>query len=260
MRKPTRRDGEELIASAKTFGFKPPRIQSIFVEIGGTADMIQNRFSQKALEQMLRKHMGMAVERENKKPRQLIEEAKVVNTDGRVCVPSTAIKKAMLTASAQLKNLKKTQLRISFFVVGNSVPIVYESMEPRMDMVRTAGIGRTPDVRFRPAFKNWKARFEIQFSDNISMQAVMDLLYRAGQVGLCEWRPEKDGSFGTFKILRPVESQEERDEVRLWCAAPLEPLKIPDWAMDMEIDPVLLKKVFQAAESDGPPGELEEVG
>ncbi len=259
-RKPTAADGQQAMASAKSFAITEPKIGSVFIEVVGTADLIQNRFSQKALEQMLKKHMGISVERENKKPRELLEAATVRNIDGRVCIPSTAFKKAMLTASTQLKGLKKTQLRTSFFVVGNSVPITFESTEPRMDMVRTAGIMRQPDVRFRPAFKGWRARLEIQFADNLNMQLVLDLLQRAGKVGVGEWRPEKDGNYGTFRIARSVDARDERDEVSLQCASPLESLHIPEWAMDAEIDPALLQKVFQANESGSPPAELEEVG
>lgn len=220
------------------------RVQSIGLEISGTSEIIQNNFSQKAVEEMLKKHMGISVERERKKPREVLENATIKNVAGAICVPPTGIKKAMLTAAGNIRGLKKTQLRTSLFVEGNSIPISFEEMVPRMDMVRTGGISRAPDVRFRPSFHGWKARLIIQFSDTMQPQSVVDLLDRAGQVGLCEWRPEKNGTFGVFRVTRHIDDMKEIAEVRIACEPRLVPLVIPAWALDAEIDPVMLRKVF----------------
>lgn len=222
----------------------PAPILEITLEIEGTADLIQNKFSQKAVDQMLRKHMGMSVEQEKKKPREVLETATIYNTDRRVCIPPTAIKKAMLTASTQVKGFFKTALRAMLFVQGNSLPITYKEMVPRMDITRLSGIGRKPDVRFRPAFVDWHCRLTIQFSDSISVETVLDLLKRAGSVGVGEWRPEKDGNFGTFRIIRHISTASEIAQVQAECAVPLEMLRIPDWAMDTEIDATLLQKIM----------------
>lgn len=244
-------DAKEMANAAKSVSIQQPNILCVALEIKGMAPLIQNNFSQKSVEQMLRKHMGFSVQRETKKPREVIEAATIRNVKGAVCLPPTGFKKAMLTASTQLKTLKKTQLRTSLFIEGNSIPITYEGeMVPRMDMVRTAGMNRTPDVRFRPSFNGWGARIVIQFSDTLSIQSVVDLLHRAGTVGVGEWRPEKDGTFGTFKVVRAIESVKEIDEVRASCEPQLVPLKIPDWALDADIDPALLAKVFDEQEEE----------
>jgi hypothetical protein len=220
-----------------------PRVHEIGLEIVGTAPMIQNNFSQKAIEQMLRKHMGLAVTREAKKPRECIEAATIRNMKDEVCVPPTALKKAMLTASTATKTLKKTQLRTSLYVVGQSLPLKFSDMVPRMDMVRTSGMSRTPDVRFRPSFNNWSVRVLIQYSDQLMPQTVVDLVQRAGAVGLGEWRPEKDGVYGTFKVSRMLTDRKELAEVRQACETSLVPLVIPEWAMDVEISPDLMAKI-----------------
>lgn len=229
-----------------------PSVSEVVLEIAGTAELIQNNFSQKAVEQMLRKHMGISVQREAKVPRQAIEDAKILNTDERVSLPPTAIKKAMLTASTTVKGLRKTQLRTQLFVYGASIPITYKACIPRMDMVRTAGMARTPDVRFRPMFTEWSARVAIQFSDLLAVSTVVDLLNRAGTVGVGEWRPEKDGTFGTFRVARHISSSEEIEEVHLECAVPLKALTIPEWALDLEIEPAILARVFQSHTDDDP--------
>lgn len=233
-------------ASAQSLVIEQPNILSVGVEVSGTADLIQNKFSQKSVEQMLKSHMGISVQRERKKPREVLEEATVRNTDGLVALPPTAFKLAMISAASQIKGLKKTQLRIALFIQGNSIPVTYQETVPRMDITRTSGIGRTPDVRFRPSFQDWKARMIIQFADTLTVQTVVDLLNRAGQVGVGEWRPEKNGTFGTFKVTRHIDDPMELGEVGAQCAVPLIPLRIPEWALDMEIDPTVLKKIFDA--------------
>jgi hypothetical protein len=234
----------DAIESAKSVVIEQPTILSVGLEITGTADLIQNRFSQKSVEQMLRKHMGISVQRESKKPREVLEDATVKNLDGRIAMPPTGLKLAMIGAASQLKGLKKTQLRTALFVQGNSIPITYDEMVPRMDITRTSGIGRVPDVRFRPSFRNWKARLIIQFADVVTVQTVVDLLNRAGHAGIGEWRPEKNGSFGTFRVTRHIDTPEELGTIASECASPLEALTIPSWALDMEIDPVVLQKIF----------------
>lgn len=232
--------------SAQSLIIEQPNILSVGVEVSGTADLIQNKFSQKSVEQMLKSHMGISVQRERKKPREVLEEATVRNMDGVVALPPTAFKLAMISAASQIKGLKKTQLRIALFIQGNSIPITYRETVPRMDITRTSGIGRTPDVRFRPSFQEWKARMIVQFSDTLTVQTVVDLLNRAGQVGVGEWRPEKNGTFGTFKVTRHISDPAELGEVEAQCSSALVPLRIPDWALDMEIDPTVLKKIFDA--------------
>jgi len=231
----TIKPGDPVITQPNTF--------STALELKGTAPLIQNNFSQKAIEQMLRKHMGLAVTREVKKPSDCVENATIRNVKGDVCIPPMALKKAMLTAASGVKTLKKTQLRTSIYIVGQSLPIKYSKMVPRMDMVRTSGMSRTPDVRFRPAFDEWSVRVVIEYSDTLAVQTVIDLVQRAGSVGLGEWRPEKDGVFGTFKIERAITLMKEITEVRKACSVSLVPLVIPPWAMDLEISPDLMRRI-----------------
>jgi hypothetical protein len=237
---------KEVSGSAKSVVIRQIEIESIALEVEGTADLIQNNFAQKGIEQMLAKHMGISVSRETKKPREVIENAKILNTKGEICVSPVAFKAAMISGASTIKSLKKTQLRTSLFVEGNSIPITFESMEPRMDVVRVGGASKVPDIRFRPSFINWKARLIIQFSDLLNVQTVVDLLQRAGRVGVGEWRPEKNGTFGTFRVSRALESVAEVAEVRELCTTPLVRPVIPPWAFDLDISPEAIKKLAGA--------------
>lgn len=245
----------QLSAASKSIVIEQPKSFSVCLEITGTADLIQNNFAQKSIEQMLKKHMGLSVQRESKKPKQLLEEATVRNIDGKVCMSPVCFKKAMLGATAEIKQFKKTQLRTALFVMGNSIPITYSKMVPRMDVTRLAGIGRTPDIRFRPSFQNWKARLIIQFSDTISVQSAVDLLNRAGCGGVGEWRPQRDGVFGTFKVTRHIDSPKEIGQVEAECSVPLVPTVIPDWALSLDINPEIADSILNGKPA---PEELAE--
>ncbi|MEN6336605.1 MAG: hypothetical protein ABFE01_20315 [Phycisphaerales bacterium] len=205
--------------------------------------MIQNCFSQKAIEEMLRKHMGLPTQREKKVPSECVDRAIIRNTVDEICIPPTAFKKAMLTASTSVKGLKKTALRSSLFIEGGSVPITFSRMVPRMDMVRTSGMGRVPDVRFRPSFEDWKAAMVISFPESMPPETVVDLLNRAGKVGIGEWRPEKDGNYGTFIVSRSIADAKEIAAVRKRCRPPVKALMIPDWAMNVELSDEILQKI-----------------
>ena len=249
--------------TAKSTIIQQPEMKKICLEIEGTAPLIQNAFPQKVMEQMLRKHMGLPNQREKKKPREVLEAAMIRNEAGRICIPPAGLKKAMLTASATVKTLKVNQLKVMMFVVGQSVPITFEKMVPRMDMCRTSGISRAPDVRFRPSFLGWKARLILEFGDQLRVETMVDLLSRAGAVGVGEWRPVCSGTYGTFQVSRSIETAEEAAEVIAECASPIPGWTIPDWAMDADIDMTLLQKIIggDAAGDEQPvSGEEEATG
>lgn len=240
-------------ASATVDVIAQPKVSICAFEVVGVTPLIQNAFSQKAIEEMLRKHMGLTVQREKKKPREVIENAIIRNMEGTVCMPVTAFKAAMLTAAGTLKTFDraKTKLMVSLFIEGGAIPIKFSRMTPRMDMVRLSGMSRTPDVRFRPQFDDWSARLVIQYNDGLLQpQSIMDLLQRAGSVGVGEWRPEKRGVNGKFRIERAINKVEELDEIRKECEVPLRTPVIPEWALDMNIDPTTLAKIF-SPDGDG---------
>jgi len=87
-------------------------------------------------------------------------------------------------------------------------------------------------------------------------QSVSDLLQRAGDVGIGEWRPEKNGTHGTFELVRGMTDLDEIAEVEAACKVPLKTPEIPEWALDADIDMTQLAKIF-SPEGDGE-GEREE--
>lgn len=223
-----------------------PKLKSngVGIEIVGTAPLIQNCFNQKAMEQMLRKHMGVQTPRELKKPREAVAQARILNTTGEVCLLPYMIKAGIIYAGSSLKEYarNKTALRQCIYIEGQSIPITYDEMVPRVDMTRVGG--KQPDVRFRPEFRGWRARFVVSFQEPVTLVMLLDLLNRAGRSsGVCEWRPQKNGSFGTYKVERML-TPAEAGKVEVACRTPLVSLVIPEWAMDGSFDPATLAEVL----------------
>lgn len=233
----------ETSTTSSATGIARPSMACIAVELTGTSPLIQNNFSQKAIEEMLSKQMGITRQREKKKPSEVIENAVIRNVNGEVAMPPTAFKAAMLTATSAIKTFdkKKTLLKTNLFVVGNSIKIRYEKATSRMDMVRLpSGV---PDVRFRPQFENWSARILVQYPDTLfDSTSIADLVERSGRVGIGEWRPEKNGTYGTYTVTRAISSREEINEVMRENSVLLQTPTIPEWALDAEIDLGLLAK------------------
>lgn len=74
--------------------------------------------------------------------------------------------------------------------------------ELREDVVRLMGKSHAPDLRYRPMYRDWSARIVISFPPGIiTPRSILNLVNIAGKyIGLCEWRPEKGGEWGMFKI------------------------------------------------------------
>jgi hypothetical protein len=59
-------------------------------------------------------------------------------------------------------------------------------------------------MRHRPRFDDWGAKFSLKINDSlISTELVHQLLNEAGeQIGIGDFRPEKTGPFGTFRVVK----------------------------------------------------------
>ena len=71
----------------------------------------------------------------------------------------------------------------------------------REDMVRV-GMG-SADIRYRGQFTNWYMDVNIRYNRNgkYSLEQIINMLNAGGfTCGLGEWRPEKGGSYGMFKV------------------------------------------------------------
>jgi len=72
----------------------------------------------------------------------------------------------------------------------------------REDIVRLQGGARAPDLRYRPMYEGWECDVTVTHPPKIiTRQSVLNLISFAGEsIGLCEWRPEKGGQWGMYRI------------------------------------------------------------
>lgn len=175
-------------------------IRTIKVRIVGDSSLIVHRWSDKARKMMLDKQCGTAsAGREHKIPEEDYRESLYKMPDGKgYGVPSLAFKNAAVTACTSLgKSITKVQARQAFHVLGELVRIEGEP-SMREDMVRV-GMG-TADIRFRGEFKAWACTIEIKYNARVlSAEQIVNIINTSGfAVGICEWRPECNGSHGMF--------------------------------------------------------------
>lgn len=170
------------------------------VTLVGDSPLICHAWSKKAKEEMLHKQMKKAKQaRTAKDPQKDYEESLYKMPDGGYGFPAVAFKSAAVDACSHTANITKVEARGSFHILGDMVKIDGEP-NPREDMVRIA-MG-TADIRYRGEFRQWKCEFDVRYNSNvISPEQILNLFNTGGfAIGVGEWRPQKDGSFGMFHV------------------------------------------------------------
>lgn len=106
-----------------------------------------------------------------------------------------------LTKAAGSNDLAKTTARGAFHILGDFA-VIEGTPTPREDIVRIGGAAKTPDFRWRAEFKTWQTKLTIQYNSNaMSIEQIANLFQLTGFCnGVGEWRPSRNGKFGTFHI------------------------------------------------------------
>ena len=175
-------------------------INTMAIKLIGDSPLISHRWSDKARKQMLDKQMKKAVpKKEAKDPEELYRESLYVIGEGTFGFPAVAFKSAAVDACSQVEGITKVAARAAFHIQGDMVRL---DGQPRMreDMVRI-GMG-TADIRYRGEFPEWSCGLTIRYNANVlSPEQIVNLFNTAGfGIGVGEWRPQKDGSFGMFHV------------------------------------------------------------
>lgn len=182
-----------------------PRIEIGYLEILliGDSPLIMHKWSEKAKKEMLDKQMKVAKKgREAKDPQKDYEDS-IYYIDAektKYGFPAVAFKNAAVSACRFTEGTKMTVARGAFHVEGEFVEVLESEPNMREDMVRV-GMG-TADIRYRAEFPNWKAKVRVAYNRHaLSKEQIVNLFNLAGfGVGVGEWRPEKDGSYGRFHV------------------------------------------------------------
>ena len=211
------------------------KLRTATLKIIGDTPLICHAWSKKAKLEMMSKHLKKAAQaKEARRPhvefadslywltekpnlddldddeaRQILAE---VIPQSKFGFPALAFKAAALTAGFQqgalarnagTGTLARTTARGAFRVIGNEFAVIEGLPTPREDIVRIGGAtSKVPQVCYRAEFKSWSTELDIQYSANvITIEQIANLFMLGGlAIGVGDWRPEKNGTFGTFHI------------------------------------------------------------
>jgi hypothetical protein len=185
----------------------PLDVRLLHLRLIGDSPLICHAWSHKAKQGMLDKQMKRAkAAKEAKDPEADFLASLYPIEGGGYGFPAVAFKSAAVSACRFSDGLKMTNVRGAFHVIGELVPITGKPT-PREDMVRLPSF--TADIRFRGEFKTWSANLAIRFNAGaLSAEQIVNLFSMAGfGIGVGEWRPERDGSFGMFHVASEKEAK-----------------------------------------------------
>ena len=192
--------------------FPELRIKELVVPLVGDSPLICHRWGEKERRQMLDKQMKKAkAAKEAKDPEHDFFESLYWLTlkpknptlkdlaKAKFGFPTVAFKAAAVDACSHVDGVTKVEARGAFHINGELIEILGRPT-PREDMVRI-NMG-TADIRFRGEFKEWKVILPIRYNVNVLSPAqIVNLFNTAGfGIGVGEWRPQRDGSYGMFHV------------------------------------------------------------
>jgi hypothetical protein len=201
----------------QAIAFELPKIdiKYLSVQIIGDSPLIVHKWSEKAKKEMLDKQMKKASAGKQAKDPWMDYCESMYWLDGmpenptekdikkaRFGFPAVAFKACAIDAAYQQGAItKKTTARGAFHLVDELVEII-GTPQMREDMVQVGGMSKVADIRYRGEFPEWKAVLNIRYNAGaISPEQILNMLNIGGfSNGVGEWRPSRDGSFGTFHV------------------------------------------------------------
>lgn len=119
-------------------------------------------------------------------------------------LPSGSFHKALGQAAIDIPGAAKAEMLRLTSVVDETVHLYGLPLVSCM-MVRNSGINGAPDVRTRPVFREWACSITFQFiADLVKERQLLALMGAAGHiVGIGDWRGQKGGSYGRFRLAGP---------------------------------------------------------
>lgn len=185
------------------------RLGTIMVGIIGQTPLLTNRFGEKARQKIEDKQQKKAKgPKDARNPQEEFEDACHVISKGVYGFPAVGIKKALVVAGGRFADEKMTHLRGVINIMSDMIEIKAKAPKMRSDTVRLAN-GVT-SIAYRPMFMPWEMDIPVRFNASIIGEAqILNLFQIAGfSVGIGAWRPECNGTFGTFALNGSVAAKE----------------------------------------------------
>jgi hypothetical protein len=174
--------------------------------------LLQHRFGEHS-EVSVQKSTRRIAMQTDETPRQAAEKVCYKNKDGQFYFPGAAIARLLREAGGNHK-LKNSRKSIKYIVPA-------AILVPQDTIIITNGDGKTPAkdfevdsrpvvipatkgriMRHRPRFDNWSASFSVEVDDDmLPVEFIQQLLTEGGsKIGIGDFRPEKGGPFGRFRV------------------------------------------------------------
>lgn len=194
----------------------------------GQSPLITHAWSEKAKREMLAK-MVKAVKpaKAERDPQQEFNDSLYVIGEGQYGFPVTAVKKCLLSVAHKDKGIAKTvvtgALWLDFKIIQARpalagalcdmpiIPIYGSPPQMREDMVRIKGRGGSiANFAYRAQFSTWAMRLSGKFDPaQIPIETLAWLIEGGGiATGIGDWRNEKSGIFGAFRLAQGEEIDE----------------------------------------------------
>lgn len=214
----------------------------------GETPLIVHAWSEKARREMLSKQVKATKGgKEARDPQADFVSSLYEMSDGVYGFPAMGVKNCILSAAHKDKGIARTGVMAALWIDAEMVrtrpalagaicdmPLVRiwgSDPEMREDMVKIgAGLNKTANLAYRAQFTTWAIRITGRFNTTIlTPEALAFLIQDAGMSsGLGEWRNERKGLFGAFRLADEAEEQ-------AWDAyAAGGPLPLPAYAMAAE--------------------------
>jgi hypothetical protein len=185
-------------------------IERATIEIRGLTPLITNAWSEEAIEAVERG--GVSATAKEQRAAQSVEERRQGKYSGafyytkdlKPGIPASAVKNAIVSAGFRFAKEKSTVLKGVFSIVGGDI-LEIKGSEPKMrrDVVKPPGAMGGTSIAYRPQWDVWSLQFDVKYlahENGITIDKLLFLINTAGMaVGIGAWRPEKDGTFGTFE-------------------------------------------------------------
>lgn len=184
-------------------------MKTIEVEIRGTTPLLIHRFTEQSEQgKSTRKQMIKQVD-----PREEATKNAYIADDGTYYFSAFSIPGAMGNAGSNHK-MKGSRKSLRFVVpsavriTANTITIMNGDGPAKQFEVdsRPVTIPATKGriMRHRPRFDCWGAKFNLLLDDSqLDIESAQQLLEEAGRnIGIGDFRPEKRGPFGTFRVVQ----------------------------------------------------------
>ncbi len=204
----------DVAAEVKRITIPKPDFRVVEATIVGTAPYVQNRFGEKARQQIRDKQAegqtaNSRKKREAKDFQAAFKSAHHTTKEGWHGIPANALRSAMIDA-CRLTGVAMTISKQAVFVLADGIgtdntPLVRIEGEPEY-FEAPVPVGTGMDIRARPLWAEWSAKVRIRYDAGLLRdEDVLNLLMRAGiQVGVGEGRPFSKKSngqgWGTFEV------------------------------------------------------------